>query len=128
MAISRLLDQPSALAKGVVLLDGNITFGGSGAVSAVEGKGFTTSSIDHSGTGVYVLTMPGSGTVDVRSCHFQMEAASSVLLPTVTARDDSARTITVTLYGSLPTSPAATDPASGDKLHFSVVVNNTSAL
>ncbi len=124
MAITRLLSDPKALDKGVVLLAGNVAIGGSGAVGTVEGKGVT---VALGTTGVYTFTLAGSGTVDVLAAFFMQEAvsATSPLHIVISARDDSARTITITCTDA--DTPAATNPGNGDKIHFFIVVKNSSA-
>ena len=94
-----------------ILLSGNFD-----DALAVEGcPGLTVS--DDTG-GVYTLTLPGKGTVDVMSAVFTCESADTVQ---ITARDDTARTIEITLSG-------AAALASGEKVHFMIVVKNSDLL
>lgn len=113
---------------GVVYISGNFTFNGSGAPDAAQGKPFNVAGTDltRSSTGVYVLTVPGSGTVDILSATFTLEDTAKHLVHRISARDDSARTIELTFMDqgtpSTTTDPAVADPTDGAILHVFLVV------
>lgn len=98
-----------------VLLSGN--FDDQGAVEGCPGMSVTAD-----GSGVYTVTLPGRGTVNVMGAVFTVEDTAG-LHAYISSRDDAARTIEVTLQDAA--TPTATDLGSGDRVHFLIVVKNT---
>lgn len=111
---------------GTVLIAGNFTFNGAGAPDAAQGKPFAVAGTDlvRDSEGVYTLTVPGSGTVDILCACFTLEDTAKHLVHRISARDDSARTIELTFMdqGTTSADPAVADPTDGAILHVFLVV------
>ena len=115
------------LAKERTLCSVEFTVGATGAVGTLSGAGFGTGplkgSVTRTGVGVYDFVMPGSGSLpnlQLLSIHL---VGSSELIPLVTARDLSARKITITFKDQ--DTPAATDPTQNDVLVAHFLMTNT---
>lgn len=75
----------------------------------------------HDATGVYTITLPGRGGLDVLCALFTCETvADDDLLCTITDKDYSARTIEVTITDGA----SAADLATGEGLHYMIVLKD----
>lgn len=118
----------------------SLTVGASGAVAAVDGKGWRSdgtagTSINNgsvtkeSTDGQYSIVVPGKGSVHKMIVLPPMiEDATDVLQCTTIAKDLSARKVTLQFWGPTAadnTAPLATDLSSGTVVHFTILVKNS---
>lgn len=140
MALSGITFDPiQAYGKEYKLLALKVTIGAAGAVSAVDGKGWTSDGTAGTApvlngsvtldTAEYEIVLPGSGAVHdilLLSAHVQDTAAGDVRIPMVTSLDLSSRLIGVTFYDpDNAGAPAALVPSNGSVLHFVLLVKNS---
>lgn len=92
MGLNRTLERPQCLDKGLVVLTAGFTGNGSSAPTGVEGKGV---SVARTGTGVYVVTLPGTGSMDIRTTHVAV-VGTDFTRTWVSAISEAARTVTIT--------------------------------
>lgn len=129
MALSFMMDPVRSLGKGKVLLTCSATIGATGAVTALDGKKFSVASplpADHgtlvrTGAGAYTLTLPGRGKVKVAFPSIALEGTAHVV--TVDDIDEDAREIDFVVRNA---SLVAADPAEASRIHFFLVVENSS--
>lgn len=113
-----------SLSREVVKLYGNVTIGGSGAVSAVSAKGFTVAKTG-SETGRYTITLEDTYTA-FRGAHVTVEGADDAALTAFYAAVrnvdvGSAKTLDIQLVSAIATDA---NPASGDVLHIELTLQN----
>lgn len=106
---------------GLAILAANFTFNGTSAPDAAEGIPFRTTGADltRSDVGDYVLTIPGSGTLDILSFTIHIVDGTDLVVPVVTAISEANRTITFTVYDA-ETAVTPTDPTDGAKLYVTI--------
>lgn len=124
----------ASLEQGWVHLECKLTVGGTGAVSAVDGKGFNDGAssgelggIVRDDVGDYTITLPGRGGFqDIMPLNpvIQDGAAVDVRHVLVTAITASSRTVSYTFFDA--DTPAATDPTEGSIIHFHFLVKDGS--
>lgn len=125
MPLSQTLYSKAEFANaGLQFIAGNFTFGGgTSQPDAAEGKPFAPDGTDlvRDAEGVFTLTVPGRGAIDVLAVLCSIEDASLVLQVRVSDRDDAARTIEFTTSGA---ADADDDPTDGAKLHVLLVLKS----
>lgn len=118
----------------------SLTVGASGAVSAVDGKGWKSdgtagTSINNGSVtkevadGQYSIVLPGKGSVHkVVVLPPMIEDATDALLCTTIAKDLSAREVTLQFWGPTATADTAliaTELSDGTIVHFTILVKNS---
>ena len=118
--INRTLSDVQGLDKALVVVAGKAVGAGTSDPTGQEGKSV---SIVRTGVGVYDVTIPGNGTVIVRS-FIAAVAGSADLLARATTVNETTRTVTVAVktFGG-----TATDLSSSEELHYNCVMKNSSA-
>lgn len=106
---------------GLSILAANFTFNGTSAPDAAEGLPFNTAGTDlaRSDVGDYVLTIPGSGSLDILSFSMHIVDGTDLVIPVVTAISEANRTFTFTVYDA-ETAATPTDPTDGAKLYVTI--------
>ncbi len=125
MAFYHSLWPVKAAEAGVGIIAGTIQFAGTtNDADVIEGNGIT--SCEHDGsTGQFVITLEGTGSLDILCVQMTPQAASNADYQfSVEAIDEALRTIDIQVL-DLAT-PSASDPADNDKVHLTVFFRNSS--
>lgn len=111
---------------GLQFVFGRHTFNGTGEPDVAEGRPFVAAGtdLDRTGAGLYTLTLPGTGDIDVLHCDFTIIDGTDFVDVVCTAIDESARTFTLKVYDR-ETFGTLTDPTDGALLLTQIVLVDT---
>ena len=122
MAINRPMQKVVTLEPGLVCIAGSFQGASTSTPVTQLGKGV---SVAWSATGTYVLTLPGTGTLNIYSVTCNVERATGGYVANVEAKSNSSRTVTINVQ-DLDT-PVDTDLVTGEYLHYMIFLKNSSA-
>lgn len=143
MALSGLTFDPIRIyGKERVLMHLKVTIGATGAVSAVDGRGWTddgvastnpnNGSVTRDSAGVYSIVLPGSGSVqDIQLLSFFVEdaAAVDIRVPlvslTLASRKITLSCVKLAVAEGTAADPDIADPTEGSVLHIALLVRNS---
>lgn len=109
-------------AGGATIVYGNAQGAGAGALTDHEGSAGVTST--RTSEGIYVLTLPGKGSLDMHCKLVSVDAAAGRdITAKVSAFSESARTVTIELIETVAGTATVEDLEAGEYLHFWFVIN-----
>jgi hypothetical protein len=108
---------------GLVYVHGKFTMNFDGEPDAAEGHPFTPDglNLDRTAAGLYTLTLPGSGAMDVLAVHYDLLDTTDIISPKMVAMDESARTIDFQFVDG-ETQATDTDPTDGSLFFVTIVL------
>lgn len=114
---------------GLQIVAGNFTMNGSGEPDAAEGKPFRESGLDldRTGQGLYTLTVPGRGGIEVLANFFFLEDSATDMNVRLLSKSETARTFALGFYAyDADGVPVATDPTDAAKLSVLILLKGRS--
>lgn len=123
--IQRNLSPVRALQHEMAIFAVKVRMDGSGVVETIEGTGFAAANFSDAGVGLLDVVVPGTGSLDVVTCHVDLQLASATdLKAQIVSITEATRTIRIrTVAVATPT-----DVPNDDFIMLTVVCKNTSAL
>lgn len=110
-----------------VVLRMTVSFGATGAPTIATGTGMGIKSIVRNSAGDYTITLNDEYNNLLGINHIFNSGSAAPAAPTMYIKSDSiasAGTVEI-VFNSIGTTPAATDPASGEKVLLEIVLNQT---
>lgn len=121
MPLSGTLNTLRAKGVGIAQTGCKFTFGATGAVSDADGTGYTTASLVRASEGLYTLTIPGTGSITLRSISLWLTEPTKNLDIRVRSYTESTRALVFEVQKAEAgaTVVEVEDPTSGEVLYFS---------